>query len=176
MRAYLLLLLGLMLLTSCGDPAGVQAPASDTGIESPAMSEAATESSDSEEAVADGAVRVETTDLGAILVDGEGRTLYLLTTDKQGASTCYDDCEDNWPVLPAPAQAGEGVDAALLGETERTDGSMQATYNDWPLYYFAGDAQAGDLNGQGVGDVWFVIDAAGEPVKDGDDDEETRDY
>ena len=53
---------------------------------------------------------------------------------------------------------------------------MQVTYNDWPLYYFAGDAQAGDTNGQGVGDVWFAVDASGNAIKSGGGDEGTNDY
>ena len=48
--------------------------------------------------------------------------------------------------------AGEGLDESLMA-VERTDGTTQVTYNDWPLYLFSGDAAAGDTNGQGVGDV-----------------------
>jgi len=53
--------------------------------------------------------------------------------------------------------AGDGVDAALLGTTTREDGAVQVTYGGWPLYFFAGDAAAGDVTGQGVNDVWFVV-------------------
>ena len=54
-----------------------------------------------------------------------------------------------------PGKAHDEV-TGELGTLTRTDGTMQATYNGWPLYYFAGDAAQGDANGQGVGDVWFV--------------------
>ena len=104
-------------------------------------------------------------DLGEILADGEGRTLYLFLPDEQGASTCYDGCAQNWPPLEAPAEAGEGVDASLLATSERDDGTQQVTYNGWPLYYYAADAGPGEVNGQGVGDVWYVVDAAGEAVQ-----------
>ena len=111
-------------------------------------------------------VTLADSDLGQILTDGESATLYLFVPDDQSDSTCYDDCEQNWPPLLGPAEAGEGVDAALLGTVEREDGTTQVTYNDWPLYYFAGDSAPGDTAGQGVGDVWFVVDANGGAIED----------
>jgi predicted lipoprotein with Yx(FWY)xxD motif len=119
------------------------------------------------EAEADGSrVDLSDTSLGEILVDGEGRTLYLFTVDEPGQSNCEDECLDAWPPLEGEATAGEGVNADLLGTIEREDGSIQATYADWPLYYFAADEAPGDLNGQGVNDVWYVIDAQGNAVED----------
>ena len=53
----------------------------------------------------------------------------------------------------------------LLGTITRADGTVQSTYNGWPLYYFSGDSAAGDVNGQGVNDVWWVLDATGTPVQ-----------
>jgi predicted lipoprotein with Yx(FWY)xxD motif len=109
---------------------------------------------------------VETADsaLGTILVDDAGLTLYLFMNDTDGTSTCYDDCEANWPPLTVDGEptAGEGADASLLGTTERDDGSTQVTYAGQPLYRFAGDQAAGDVNGQGVGDVWFAVTPEGE--------------
>lgn len=110
-------------------------------------------------------IEVASTDLGEMLVDGDGNSLYLFIPDAQGDSTCYDDCEANWPPLTDGAEAGPDVDAALIGSTTRTDGSDQVTYNGWPLYYFAGDAAPGDTNGQGLNDVWFVVSPAGEPIR-----------
>lgn len=104
-------------------------------------------------------------DLGTILVDDAGNTLYLFVPDAQGDSTCYDDCEANWPPFAGEVSAGEGVDDSLLGTTERTDGTVQATYNGWPLYYFAADAAPGDTNGQGINDVWWVVDAEGNAIE-----------
>ncbi|MGH2527158.1 MAG: COG4315 family predicted lipoprotein, partial [Actinomycetota bacterium] len=60
---------------------------------------------------------------------------------------------------------GEGVDASLFGTVARDDGIQQVKYNDLPLYRFADDKAAGDVNGQGLGDVWWVLDAAGEPIQ-----------
>jgi predicted lipoprotein with Yx(FWY)xxD motif len=108
-------------------------------------------------------VTVAATDLGEILVDQEGMTLYLFEPDEASESTCYDECAANWPPLEGPATA-EGIDAELLGTTERTDGMVQVTYNGWPLYHFAGDQSPGDANGQGLQDVWWVMDVRGQAV------------
>lgn len=170
MRFYVLLVLVVALAGACADPATVSTGESDAAISEPAESDVATDPTSAPAGESAGTVSVADSDLGMILTDGDGNTLYLLTADEQGAPTCYDDCETNWPVLEGPVEAGDGVDGALLGQTEREDGAVQATYNDWPLYYFAGDAQAGDVNGQGVGDVWYVLDESGEPHKDGASD------
>lgn len=110
-------------------------------------------------------IAVEETELGEILVDEAGMTVYLFTMDSPGESVCTDDCLDAWPILEGEYAAGPGVDADLLGTIERDDGTIQATYADWPLYFFAADESPGDVQGQGVNDVWFVIDPAGEPVE-----------
>lgn len=113
-------------------------------------------------------IAVEDSDLGAIVVDAEGRTLYAFLPDEGGASTCYDDCAQTWPPLTVDGEpvAGDGVDAGLLGTAEREDGSVQVTYGGWPLYRFASDETAGDANGQGVGDVWYVVSPDGAPVQE----------
>lgn len=100
------------------------------------------------------------------LVDDQGWVLYLFTNDTQnsGTSACTDAaCMAEWPALVVTAvpTAGEGVDAALLGTITREDGTMQATYNGWPLYHFSGDTVPGDVNGQAMEGVWFLVSAAG---------------
>jgi predicted lipoprotein with Yx(FWY)xxD motif len=105
-------------------------------------------------------------DLGTFLVDAGGMTLYLFTQDTTpGESACDADCAENWPPLVAaePLQLAPGI-PGTLGSIEREDGSMQVTYNDMPLYYFAQDVEAGDTNGQGRGDVWFVVVVSGGPA------------
>lgn len=109
-------------------------------------------------------VAVATSDLGEILVDGDGMVLYAFTPDDAGEPTCTDACAENWPPLQGPAEAGDGADAALLGTATRPDGSEQVTYDGWPLYRFAGDDAPGDTNGQGVSDVWFVVEPSGAVV------------
>lgn len=113
-------------------------------------------------------VEVADSDLGEILVDADGNTLYMFVPDQEeGEPTCYDDCADAWPAFEAGDEptAGEGIDQALLGTVERTDGSDQVIYNDLPLYYFSGDEEAGDTNGQSLNDVWWVLAPDGEPIR-----------
>ena len=150
-----------------GTPAGGgPTSASATTAPAPPASEEGASPTEAESAPAGGAaLHVVTTDLGDVLADADGHTLYVFLPDDRGPSTCYEDCEQNWPPLLGPAEAGAGVRAARVATAEREDGSQQVTYNDWPLYYFAGDEQPGDLNGQGVGGVWFVINTRGEPVQ-----------
>ena len=73
------------------------------------------------------ALAVSSTDLGDIITDAEGATLYIFTPDEQGDPTCFDDCAANWPPLTAEVAAGEGLDASLLGTADRGDGTMQVT-------------------------------------------------
>jgi predicted lipoprotein with Yx(FWY)xxD motif len=101
--------------------------------------------------------------LGSFLVDSKGMTLYLFTKDSPNTSNCYGGCASYWPPLltsGAPV-AGSGVTASMLGTTKRTDGSIQVTYNGWPLYYYVSDKSAGDTSGENVQGVWFVITPAG---------------
>ncbi len=105
--------------------------------------------------------------LGEFLVDAEGMTLYLFTNDSENTSNCYDGCAASWPPLltDGEPEAGDGVDATLLGTTARTDGTTQVTYNGLPLYFFASDQSAGDTTGQEVGGVWYVVSPEGEAVE-----------
>lgn len=104
--------------------------------------------------------------LGQIIVDGEGKVLYLFTPDEAGQPTCYDTCAENWPPLTADAAptAGAGLDASKITLVPRTDGTQQVKYGDWPLYYFAGDSAAGDTNGQGLNEKWYVVGADGQAI------------
>jgi predicted lipoprotein with Yx(FWY)xxD motif len=104
------------------------------------------------------------TDLGTVLVDAEGYTLYLFEQDTGTKSTCTGDCAATWPAATVTGEptAGDGVDASLIGTSPRSDGSTQLTYAGHPLYRFAGDTAPGDLNGQEVGDVWYAVTADGQ--------------
>lgn len=159
--------------------AGCQADADDTPPADTATEETTAPADDgsgaSEAPADDGAmagdatVALGSTDLGDVLVGPDGRTLYMYDPDAQGDSTCYEQCATAWPPLTLDGgepTAGDGVDAALLGTTERTDGTTQVTYDGWPLYYWAQDAAPGDATGQAVNDVWWVLDASGEPIRD----------
>ncbi|MBZ0275888.1 MAG: hypothetical protein K8I60_07085 [Anaerolineae bacterium] len=99
-------------------------------------------------------------DLGDFLVGANGFTLYLFKNDAPGTSNCYDQCATNWP--PVLADSADAVTTqpgivGTFGTIERTDGTIQVTYNDMPLYFFMNDAAVGDATGQGRNDVWYVV-------------------
>lgn len=153
---------------------GAEEPADETDTDdgSDATSDGAETGDDAEAAGDDLAdVQVGSTALGEVLVDADGMTLYLFTNDSDGQSACYDDCAAAWPPLTVDGEpvAGDGVDAGLLGTTERDDGSLQVTYDNSPLYTWASDSDPGDVTGQGVNDVWFVLNPDGEAIMDSDD-------
>jgi predicted lipoprotein with Yx(FWY)xxD motif len=107
--------------------------------------------------------------LGMILVDGSGRTLYLFEKDQRDQSACSGACAAAWPVDQSSGtpKAGSGVNASLLGTIHRGDGTTQVTYNHHPLYYYAGDSQAGQQNGQAInafGAAWYVVTPTGGAV------------
>jgi predicted lipoprotein with Yx(FWY)xxD motif len=107
--------------------------------------------------------------LGKILVDSQGRTLYLFQADKGTKSACTGACAAAWPPLRSSGQptAGAGATASMLGTTKRSDGKPGVTYNGHPLYTFADDQSAGDTTGQGVnafGGLWYVVSPAGSQI------------
>ncbi len=111
--------------------------------------------------------------LGSVLVDGRGFTLYVFAPDKQsGTSTCYGQCAQAWPPLLLPAgvsqaPAGPGVKPSLLGTTKRTDGTVQVTYDKWPLYLWVIDSAPGQATGQDINNLggrWYVITPGGKVI------------
>lgn len=147
-----------LLLAACGGSGDTATPAG------AAAGQASTGSADSGAAAE--TIAVASSDLGEILVDGDGMTLYAFLPDDQGDPTCTDGCADNWPPLAGPAAAGDGIDGTLLGTVAHPSGVTMVTYDGWPLYHFAGDQSAGDVNGQGVGDNWYVVGPDGAPIDD----------
>jgi predicted lipoprotein with Yx(FWY)xxD motif len=115
-------------------------------------------------------VAVANSRLGRILVDAGGRTLYLFQQDTSTVSTCDGACATSWPPLTTTGnpEGADGVSAAKLGTTKRTDGTTEVTYSGHPLYYYAGDAKPGDTTGQGLdlyGAECDVLSPAGEKIE-----------
>ncbi|HSM07464.1 MAG TPA: hypothetical protein VLA33_00420 [Gemmatimonadota bacterium] len=104
---------------------------------------------------------------GQYIARADGRPLYLFTADQQGeASACSDECADAWPPVTGDVAAEAELDASLIGTITREDGSLQATYNGWPLYEFARDSGT-EPTGQDIesfGGEWYLISAQGEEV------------
>lgn len=107
-------------------------------------------------------------DLGTVVVDGSGRTVYVFDKDTADPpkSNCEGDCAAMWPPVEAGSGTPEldGIDASLVNTVERSDGTQQLTLNGWPLYLFAKDTKAGDAKGQAVGDVWWVVGPDGKKI------------
>jgi predicted lipoprotein with Yx(FWY)xxD motif len=96
---------------------------------------------------------------GKIYTDAKSMALYTYDKDEMGKSNCYDKCATNWPPFLAAADAKAEGDWTLV---KRDDGSMQWAYDGKPLYLFIGDKKAGDITGDGKGDVWHVAKADAE--------------
>ncbi len=133
----------------------------------PSQAPSAEPSSPAPSAATGTTVALADSSLGKILVDGQGRTLYMFTKDADSTPSCYGDCATNWPALLAtgPITVGAGLTASKFETVERTDGGTQVRVDEYPLYTFAHDAAPGDTNGQGLNGAWYVVGADGEPIK-----------
>jgi predicted lipoprotein with Yx(FWY)xxD motif len=114
-------------------------------------------------------VGVADENVGKILVDSQGRTLYLFERDSGTKSTCSGACAIEWPPLRATRKptVGNGANASIVATSARSDGEQQVTYNGHPLYLFSADQRAGDTNGQGVnafGGLWYVLSSSGNEI------------
>jgi len=115
----------------------------------------------------DHAVKKMTKDgVGNYLADAKGMTLYWFKKDSPGKSACAGPCVEKWPIYyRETVAAGEGTKAEDFGTITREDGMKQTTFRGYPLYYWVGDKAPGDANGQGVNNVWYVIDPGNFPPK-----------
>lgn len=110
-------------------------------------------------------------DLGTIIVNSEGLTLYDFHKDKGGTSSCYGACAGAWPPLLTEGEpkAEAGAMASQLGTTKRKDGTVQVTYAGWPLYTYLGDKGPGEANGNDFsqfGAQWYALMPNGEEPAD----------
>jgi predicted lipoprotein with Yx(FWY)xxD motif len=109
-------------------------------------------------------------ELGEILTDSNGMTLYMLESDPVNQSICSDSCADQWPPLildGGETTAGDGIDASLIGEFVRDDGQTQVTYNGLPLYYYSFDQNPGDVTGHELQDtfgMWRAVSPDGQGI------------
>ena len=148
------------LLTACGGASGSATSAPPTASSSGSAAAAASSGSG-----LDTALHATTnSSLGPIVVDGAGRTLYRFDKDSASppASNCEGACAKLWPPVLVGAQISlTGVNRTLLGTIKRADGTVQLTLHGWPLYRYAGDSAPGDVNGEGIGGIWFAVRPTG---------------
>ncbi len=156
---------GVLILGACTSSTESSAAASSAPAESSDPAESA--AAESQPAAGDATVTTADSEHGEILTDAEGMTIYFFANDTEGVSNCSGDCLENWPIVPVDGEpTGDDAVTAELGTIDAADGSTQLTVNGFPAYYFAGDSEAGDTNGQGVGGVWWVFGADGEPIEE----------
>lgn len=116
-------------------------------------------------------LKMQSSKLGEIMTDSSGNSLYLFTPDSRNVSVCEGQCLTAWPpVMLSPkdtlanVELQSGLRRSKLGVAMRADGSRQLTYNGWPLYYWFQDKAAGDVKGQWVNNIWFVLNAEGNAI------------
>ena len=169
-------LAGAVLLLSAACGSSTPEPASPAGSSSAGSSSSSTSTSASTSAgTSSGAAAAEVTELktassslGTIVTDSKGMTLYMFDKDTKGGPTsaCTGQCLAAWPpaFMDAAAPTLTGV-TGTVASIDTPDGKKQLTLGGWPLYYWAKDTKPGDVTGQAVKDVWWVLDAAGTPIK-----------
>jgi predicted lipoprotein with Yx(FWY)xxD motif len=113
-------------------------------------------------------VQLRESKFGKVLFAGNGRVLYLFTSDTAGTSNCSGECAAAWPPFHARGKlvAGDGVNRKLLGRTTRPDGRKQVTYKGHPLYFYVHDPRGEILchNVNEFGGDWLVVRASGKPA------------
>jgi predicted lipoprotein with Yx(FWY)xxD motif len=136
-------------VAACGSGTGTTTVASETTPSGPATA---------------AGIHTSETDLGTILVDGDGFTLYVFTVDTEGVSTCFEGCAEVWPPVAAESEIASDLDASIFGSAPRPGEADQLTIGGQPLYRYTPDGEPGATGGQGVNGVWFVVDAGGNMI------------
>jgi predicted lipoprotein with Yx(FWY)xxD motif len=151
-------------LAGCGGTPGTTTPTTGT----PPTTATAPAPGVTTTAAADVELKTASSAAGQIVVDAEGKSVYFFTKDVKdsGTSACTDACAAAWPAVTTTSDspAVEGV-SGTIGTINTADGSKQITINGLPVYYFANDKKPGDVLGQGVNDVWYLVSPAGEMLK-----------
>jgi predicted lipoprotein with Yx(FWY)xxD motif len=143
-----------------GAPATTAGPATTAAPETTAAAPATTAAAPGTTGAPAGepAVATAETDLGTILVDAEGFTLYAFLSDTAGEPTCTGGCAEAWPPALVEGEPSYGdLDPSVFSLVESPTGGQQLKAGDWPLYRYAGDQAPGDVTGQGSGGVWYVV-------------------
>jgi predicted lipoprotein with Yx(FWY)xxD motif len=182
LAGMLLLVGGVMALAGCGGSSSTTSysttapstPAAAVGGSGYGTSSAAGASAAATSTSASTSVQVSTksiSGLGTVLVNAQGRTLYMFTPDNHAKVTCLSSCASIWP--PAKLSSGQTASASgeakssLLGSDSDPEGGEVVTYAGWPVYTYAADSAAGTANGQGVnadGGLWYVLSPSGKLI------------
>jgi len=165
-------------LAACGDdeasttptsPAPVAGSDSGAAKDAEADKDRASGGGNGEQTAAGAEIKVAGSQYGSILFDSSDQAIYLFDKERSATSQCYGACAEAWPpvLTEGDVRAGDGVEAKLLGTTERDDGSVQVTYNGHPLYYYVEDPPGEVLchNVEEFGGLWLVVEPGGQAVQ-----------
>jgi len=160
-------------VAGCGGSLGAQGGSAYGGGTSQSTAAASAPAAPASNGSGAASITLANSDLGKILVNSKGQTLYLFQADKGSVSTCSGACASAWPPVTTEGApiASAGVSSAKLGTTKRSDGTTEVTYNGHPLYTFVGDSSPGETTGEGnegFGAEWDVVSASGNKIEDGD--------
>jgi len=162
------LALGTLGLAACGSSGsgGAYGSSGTTGSTAAASSASSGTSSGT---VAAGALKTASTSLGTVVVDGAGMTVYEFDKDTKGSgkSACTGGCASLWPAVTASGTPTLTGVSGTVGTITRADGTKQVTLNGHPLYTYANDAKPGDVTGQGVAGIWWVVSPTGSEMTAG---------
>jgi predicted lipoprotein with Yx(FWY)xxD motif len=155
---------GALVLSACAKNASTAASSSSAPTSSPTTS-----ASESGMANSSSITTAKVSSVGTVLTNGDGLTVYLLTTENGNKILCTGTCANIWPpvVLPAgtsSATAMSGVNGSLLGTVKLPNGQLEVAYNGHPLHTYSGDSNRGEAFGQGIQGVWFAVTPAGTPA------------
>jgi predicted lipoprotein with Yx(FWY)xxD motif len=165
-------------LAACGDDEAsttptspAQAAGSDSGAakDAEASKDRASGGGNEEQTAPGTEIKLADSQYGSILFGSSNQAIYLFEKETSATSQCYGPCAEAWPpvLTKGEPRARDGVEAKLLGTTERDDGSVQVTYNGHPLYYYVEDP-AGEVlchNVEEFGGLWLVVEPGGEAVQ-----------
>lgn len=154
------------LLSGCGGGATTTTPTSAAPATSaPAETSAPATSAPASMAAAE--LSVGQSKAGQIVVADQGLSVYYFTknTKDSGNSACTGACLTSWPPVTSTTATPtvNGV-TGKVGTIPTADGKMQVTINGMPIYYYSKDQTAGDITGQGVGGVWYLVSPSGEMI------------
>lgn len=162
----------LAFLAACGD--GASPDAAEPGSTSSATVEPTDEptpSTTAEPSKPGTRIVASDSEFGRMLFDGTGQAIYLFDVETTSKPMCYDACAEAWPPVLSTGDpvAGPGVDSSLLATTKRADGTVQVTYNDHPLYFYAHEGKH-EVKCHDVflnGGNWYVVQPGGDPAPPG---------
>ena len=156
-----------VVLAACGSNSPTGPAASGPAASTPAASAAVQAKSDPGSAE----IKTMSTSKGRVLANAKGMTLYWFARDTGTRSRCTGSCAAYWPPVTGTAVAADGTSLPKgFGTIKRPDGQTQATYDGHPLYTYAGDTAAGQLNGDGLrasGGRWWAVTPSGTKLRSG---------